>query len=194
MQLWLVHTWHRCDIQKWKDARQCNMYLEKERVGYKQKVLWHKALVDCNRNMNYVDKFDHVKLIHVVNWKCSILCHKIFRYFVMLVSWLHSSSTLTWLNPRQSWKISAGKALEPRWLISYVSKTEITKWVKIIRLINTSKEDTICIWTCVVREFDIQPEYMPEVCQMQHKRSQVHFHWMHTICKVPQKNTTYFCE
>jgi len=36
--------------------------------------------------MNYVDKFDHVKLIHVVNWKCSILCHKIFRYFVMLVS------------------------------------------------------------------------------------------------------------
>lgn len=102
MQLWLVHTWHRCDIQKWKDASQCNMYLEKERVGYKQKVPWHKALVDCNRNMNCVDKFDHVKLIHVVNWKCSKLCHKIFRHVVMLVSRLHSSSTMTWLNPRQS--------------------------------------------------------------------------------------------
>jgi hypothetical protein len=132
----------------------------------------------------------------VVNWKCSKWYQKIFWHFVMLVSWLHSSSTMTCLNARQSWNISAGKSQESWWFISYVSKTEITKSVKIIRLINTSKEETICTLMCVVRELNIPAWifYMPEVCQLQYKRNQVHIHWMRTICKVPQKNKTYFCE
>jgi hypothetical protein len=35
----------------------------------------------------------------------------------------------------------------------YISKKEIIKSVKIIRLINTTKEETICIGMCVFREF-----------------------------------------
>jgi hypothetical protein len=157
MQLWLVHltqVWHS-ELEGCKTVQHA---FRKGKGGLQTKIITTQSISWLTEIWS-VDKFDHVKLICVVNWRSSKWCHKTFRHFVMLVSWLNSSSTMTWLNPRQSWKISTGKSQEPWRLVSYVSKTQITKSVKIIRLINTSKEETICTWMCVVRDFNIQPEY-----------------------------------